>query len=102
MSDYYFEGESPEKQAADTLALVRRRFRGVDPVTLMDARVGWRPMPADGLSIVGFTPEVSGLYLVVMHARVVMIPVVGRFATGETVAGNEIEALAPCVLSRLE
>ena len=102
VSDYYVEGESAEKQDADTLALVRRRFRGVGPVTLMDARVGWRLMPADGLPIVGFTPEVPGLYLVVMHAGVVMTPVVGRFTMGETVAGNEAEALTPCVRSRLK
>ena len=100
MCDYYLEGESPQDQAADTLALVRRRFRGVDPVTSMDAQVGWRPMPADGMPIVGFTPDASGLYLAVMHAGVVMAPVVGRLATAEIVDGNEAEALAPCRASR--
>ena len=98
--DYYLEDESPQDQAADTLALVRRRFRGVDPVTSMDAQVGWRPMPADGMPIVGFTPDASGLYLAVMHAGVVMAPVVGRLATAEIVDGNEAEALAPCRASR--
>ena len=44
-------------------------------------------MPADGIPIVGFTPDVPGLYLAVMHAGVVMAPVVGRLATGEIVAG---------------
>ena len=97
---WYVEGKSPEIQAADTLALVRRRFRGVDPVTSMDVRVGWRPMPEDGMPIVGFAPEVPGLYLAVMHAGVVMAPVVGRLATDEIVAGNEAEALAPCRVSR--
>ena len=98
--DYYVEGASPENQAADMLALVRRRFRGVDPVTSMEAQVGWRPMPADGMPIVGFTPDAPGLYLAVMHAGVVMAPVVGRLATGEIVDGNEAEALAPCRASR--
>ena len=53
------------------------------------------------MPIVGFTPDAPGLYLAVMHAGVVMAPVVGRLATGETVAGNEAEALAPCRVSRL-
>ena len=57
-------------------------------------------MPADGMPIVGFTADASGLYLAVMHAGVVMAPIVGRLATGEIVAGNEAEALAPCRLSR--
>ena len=35
-----------------------------------------------------------------MHAGVVMAPLVGRLATGEIVAGQEAEALAPCRLSR--
>ena len=100
VSDYYVEGESPEDRAANTLALIRRRFHGADTVTPVDARVGWRPMPADGMPIVGFTPNAPGLYLAVMHAGVVMAPVVGRLATGEIVAGDEAEALAPCRVSR--
>ena len=100
VSDYYVEGESPEDRAASTLALIRRRFHGADTVTPIDARVGWRPIPADGMPIVGYTPDAPGLYLAVMHAGVVMAPVVGRLATGEIVAGNEAEALAPCRLSR--
>ena len=83
-----------------TLALIRRRFRGAERVTSIDARVGWRPMPADGMPIVGFTPDAPDLYLAVMHAGVVMAPIVGRLATGEIVAGDEAEALAPCRLSR--
>ena len=98
--DYYVEGETPDNRAADTLALVRRRFRGADTVVSIDARVGWRPMPADGMPIVGFTPDAPGLYLAVMHAGVVMAPVVGRLATDEIVVGNEAEALAPCRVSR--
>ena len=100
VSDYYVEGESPEDRTAGTLALIRRRFHGADTVTPIDARVGWRPIPADGMPIVGFTPDAPGLYLAVMHAGVVMAPVVSRLATGEIVAGNEAEALAPCRVSR--
>ena len=60
VSDYYVEGESPEDRAAITLALIRRRFHGADTVTPVDARVGWRPIPADGVPIVGFTPDAPG------------------------------------------
>ena len=100
VSDYYVEGESPEDRAAITLALIRRRLHGAGTVTPVDARVGWRPMPADGMPIVGFVPDAPGLYLAAMHAGVVMAPIVGRLATGEIVAGNEAEALASCRLSR--
>ena len=100
VADYYVEGEALDDRAADTLALVRRRLRGADPVMSIDARVGWRPMPADGMPIVGFTPDAPGLYLAVMHSGVVMAPVVARLATDEIVAGNEAEALAACRVSR--
>ena len=100
VSDYYVEGESPDERAAATLALIRQRFRGADTVETVDARVGWRPMPADGMPIVGFTPDAPGLYLAVMHAGVVMAPVVGRLATDEIVAGNEAEELSTCSVSR--
>ena len=100
VADYHVEGESPESQAAGTLALIRQRFRGAGTVRSIDARVGWRPMPADGAPIVGFTADVPGLYLAVMHSGVVMAPVVGRLATEEIVAGEEAAALAPCRLSR--
>ena len=100
VSDFYVEGETPENRAADTLALIRRRFRGADTVRTIDSRVGWRPLPADGMPIVGFATDAPGLYLAVMHSGVVMAPVVGRLATDEIVAGNEAEALVPCRLSR--
>ena len=100
VADYYVEGEALDERAADTLALIRRRFRGADAVESIDARVGRRPMPADGAPIVGFTPDAPGLYFAVMHSGVVMAPVVGRLATEEIVAGREAAALAPCRLSR--
>ena len=100
VADYHVEGQSPDERAAATLALIRRHFRGAGAVESIDARVGWRPMPADGAPIVGFTPDAPGLYLAVMHSGVVMAPVVGRLATEEIVAGREAEALAPCRLSR--
>ena len=100
VADYHVEGESLDERGANTLSLIRRRFRGADAVEYIDARVGWRPMPADGVPIVGFAPDAPGLYLAVMHSGVVMAPVVGRLATDEIVAGREAEALTPCRLSR--
>ena len=100
VADDYVESEALDNRVSDTLAIIRRNFRGTGKVAPTDARVGWRPMPVDGLPIVGFTPSVPRLYLVVMHAGVLMAPVVGRLSTDEIVAGNEAEALAP--LPRIE
>lgn len=93
----------PAPDAAGILSGMRgrRAFVGMrGSVRSIDARVGWRPMPAGGAPTVGFTPDAPGLYLAVMHSGVVMAPVVGRLATAEIVAGEEAGALASCRLSR--
>jgi glycine/D-amino acid oxidase-like deaminating enzyme len=40
-------------------------------------RVGVRPMPKDGLPIIGFDPEVTGFYHLVMHSGVTLSAVIG-------------------------
>ena len=59
-----------------------------------------RARAVPGTSPTPAMPDAPGLYLAVMHAGVVMAPVVSRLATGEIVAGNEAEELAPCRVSR--
>ena len=58
VSDYYVEGESPEDRVVSTLALIRRRFHGADTrhAKSMPGSAGG-PLPADGMPIVGFTPD---------------------------------------------
>lgn len=88
--------DSPER----TLAAVRPTFHGAADVELLSARVGVRPMPADGEPIIGPVPEVPGLYLAVMHAAVALAPTVGRLITRELVDGTVEPALAGCRLDR--
>jgi glycine/D-amino acid oxidase-like deaminating enzyme len=88
--------DSPER----TLAAVRAGFRGAAHVELLGARVGARPMPADGEPIVGPVAEVPGLYLAVMHSAVTLAAVVGRLVARELVNGTVEPALAGCRLQR--
>jgi glycine/D-amino acid oxidase-like deaminating enzyme len=84
--------DSPER----TLAAVRSTFRGADGVELLSARVGARPMPADGEPVVGPVAGVPGLYLAVLHAAVTLAPAVGRLVAREVVEGTLEPALAGC------
>ncbi len=80
------------------LSRVRRLLDGADGVRLVDVRMGRRPMPADGLPIVGPVARPAGLYLAVMHAGVTLAPVVGRLAAAELVdrvAVPELEGVRP-------
>lgn len=88
--------DSPER----TLAAVRSTFRGAGDVELLGARVGARPMPADGEPIVGPVAAVPGLYLAVMHAAVTLAPLMGRLIARELVDGIAEPALAGCRLDR--
>jgi glycine/D-amino acid oxidase-like deaminating enzyme len=88
--------DSPER----TLAAVRSTFRGAAGVELLSARVGARPMPADGEPIIGAVDGVPGLYLAVMHAAVTLAPIMGRLVARELIDGTVEPALSGCRLDR--
>lgn len=61
-------------------------------VTVEDAYVGVRPMPADGMSVLGWVPGVGSLYVVVTHSGLTLAPVLGEIAAQELL--GEPSALA--------
>jgi glycine/D-amino acid oxidase-like deaminating enzyme len=73
----------PNAVARRTLAELGRQLRGGDSLAIEEASAGVRPMPRDDLPIVGRLPSLPGLYVAVMHAGIVMAPVVGRLAAAE-------------------
>jgi glycine/D-amino acid oxidase-like deaminating enzyme len=75
------------------LALVGQHLRGAAGLELERVTVGMRPMPEDGMPVVGFAPDVAGLYLATMHSGVTLAPAVGRLATMEILDGARIEML---------
>ncbi len=83
-----------------TLAAVRSTFRGAADVELLSSRVSARPMPADGVPIVGPAADVPGLYLAVMHPAVTLAAAVGRLVARELVDGTAEPLLAGCRLDR--
>ena len=62
--------------------------------------VGYRPIPLDGLPVLGFTKEVPNVYLAVMHSGVTLAPLVGEFSAIEIVDGVNVELFAPYRLDR--
>ena len=88
--------DSPER----TLAAIRSTFGGAEAVALVGARVGSRPMPADGEPIIGPVTGVPGLYVATMHAAVTLAAAVGRLVASELVDGAVEPLLAGCRLDR--
>ena len=81
---------------------VRSGVRGAQDIALIDAVPGWRPMPRDGAPLVGFMPGIGGLYLAVMHAGIILAPVIGRLAAAEILDGRSEDALQPCRPERFD
>jgi glycine/D-amino acid oxidase-like deaminating enzyme len=56
--------------------------------------VGFRPMPLDGLPVVGAVPGAKGIYVVATHSGVTLAPILGHYAAREILAGEKIDILA--------
>jgi glycine/D-amino acid oxidase-like deaminating enzyme len=83
-------GQDDLVRAAD--AVLRRltaAFDGAEDIRLLSVRVGARPMPADGLPVIGPMPGTAGVYIAVMHSGVTLAPAVGRLIAVEVVGGAD-------------
>lgn len=68
-------------------------FIGGEDARLVDVRVGQRPIPADGLPIIGPLPGHSSVYLAVMHSGITLGPVAGRLVAAELLKQTQAEEL---------
>ena len=98
--------DAPENQPA---AMARRaasaislELEGGDAIALELACVGLRPMPADGVPVIGYLPQVEGVYVCAMHPGVVLAAIVGQLASEEIVDGQPASALEACRPARFQ
>ena len=112
--------QQPMEIARRTANIIQRELRGVTTIEPEFASVGIRPMPADGIPIIGYlraelptgspacsltnhrlashidSPNAAGVYVCAMHPGVTLAAVVGRLAAEEIVDGTRSPALEPC------
>ncbi len=100
--DYIDESDEngPDAVARRALSILKDNVHGGDGVTLKDVTVGLRPIPNDGLPIVGICSGIEGLYVAVMHAGITLAPAIGRFAATEILDAVSQDALRLCRLER--
>jgi glycine/D-amino acid oxidase-like deaminating enzyme len=87
-----------DRTAHEALSRLAATFAGATDVRLVGIRLAARPMPADGLPIVGPLPGVDGVYVAVMHSGVTLAPVVARLVAAEVVNGvraGELDGVRP-------
>ncbi len=62
--------------------------------------VAYRPMPTDGLPVLGFADAVPNLYVAVTHSGITLAPLIGELTTMEIVDGATVGLLEPYRLRR--
>ena len=97
-----YAGETNEDDlrhsAHATLQRLEQTFSFPQDIQLVDVRIGMRPMPADGLPIIGPLPSQAGAYIAVMHSAVTLAPSAGRLGAAEVLDGRtfrELQHLRP-------
>ena len=61
--------------------------------SVLEARVGHRAIPADGLPALGKASQIAGYYEAVMHSGITLGPIAARTLTAEILHGD-IDPLA--------
>ena len=91
-------------ERADIAARLLERARGVFPAareaTLVEHRVGMRPMPSDRHTIAGRIPGLDNGWMIATHSGVTLGPLLGQLITDEIVRDTPSPLLAPFRPSR--
>ena len=88
--------DDSQPHADDLLERACNYLPGLSGAKAIPVPVGWRPMPLDGYPIMGFTPEVSNMYIALTHSGVTLAPVVSQLAAMEICDGvNADDVLSP-------
>ena len=85
---------NPQVIARRSLDTIKAQWHHTESLALTTVRVGSRPMPADGLPLIGRISSIDGLYVSVMHAGVTLAAVVGRLVACELLSDQEEALLA--------
>ena len=81
--------------AAQMLARAARVYPTARDVTLVEHRVGVRPMPDDRYTIAGRVPGFENAWMLATHSGVTLGPLLGRLIADEIVRGVPSAMLAP-------
>ena len=87
--------DNPQMAAESLMTTVRDLLINRNDLRLAYFTQGIRPIPSDGLPIMGPTSKLFGLYVTVMHSGVTLAALAGRLAAEEIMTGCSIDILAP-------
>lgn len=102
IGEVFSEGRQDLSTAAiaeQMLADAKRHLPKID-IEIDRTTIGLRPIPVDGMPVIGAVGGWDGLYVAVMHSGVTLAPIVGRMAAEELLDGVRFETLEPYRLER--
>lgn len=91
---------STEAELAQVRETAARFVPSLQGARVAEVRRDGRPVPRDGMPVLGFARAVPNLYLAVMHNAISLAPVVGELAAIEILDGVEVDLLAPYRIER--
>ena len=93
--------DDSQAHADDLLSRAVYFLPALEGASAIPVPVGYRPMPADGLPVIGFAESAPNVYVAVMHSGVTLAPLVGEWAAIEIADGARIGALDEYRVERL-
>lgn len=99
------ESDAPGRiTAAQLLASAARVVPALRHAVVEHVKHGVRPMPADGLPVLGFGPagQAQSVYFACMHSGVCLAPVAAHAAELEILDGLDLAALRPYRIARFQ
>lgn len=94
--------DDSQEHADDMLARAVEHVPTIKGASITPVPVGYRPMPMDGLPVLGFIEAVPNAYVALMHSGVTLAALVGEFAAIEIADGTPVDIFEPYRLSRFE
>ena len=86
------EDDSPE-HAAELLARATTYLPKLEGASVEPVPTGYRPMPIDGMPVIGYTRAVPNMYIALMHSGITLGPLIGELATMEILDGARVDIL---------
>ena len=90
MADEYTDTSKPPSWLYGLRDIAAQDISGLGSLPIEEFRIGLRPLPSDGLPLIGPVPGVEGVYAAVMHSGITLAAIVGRTVAEEVGQGEGV------------
>ena len=96
LGEEYSESLELDNSEAHAYELVERAMAYLPKLEYVDSvrtSMVYRPMPIDGLPVIGFTKQISNVYFALTHSGVTLAPLLSEYASIEITTDSSVEML---------